>query len=111
MALSSTEAEYVALSHATSEACWLSSILCDFGISVGPIVLYEDNQSTIKIANMATGVTRVKHLDIKLSFVKEKIDKKIIIVEYVSSDKQVADILTKALGGVSFKCLRGKLFN
>lgn len=44
VALSSTEAEYVALSHATSEACWLQQLLLlGFGFSVSPIMMYEDN--------------------------------------------------------------------
>lgn len=56
-------------------------ILNDFDIDVGSITMYEDNQSTIKMAHMAVGNSRVKHLKIKQSFVKEKIDKMIIDIK------------------------------
>lgn len=77
VSLSSTEAEFIALCSASSEACWLKDILFTFGFDI-KIVIFEDNQSTIKMAQMATGNSRVKHLEIKLSFVKEKLDKNII---------------------------------
>lgn len=111
VSLSSTEAEYIALASATSEACWLKSILKDFCIHTETITMYEDNQSTIKMAHMAVGNSRVKHLDIKLSFVKENISNNVIKLCYINSSDQLADILTKSLGGVLFSKLRKELFN
>lgn len=110
VALSSTEAEYVALSQAISEACWLKALLVDFGFNLGPIKLFEDNQSTIKMAHMSTSTSRVKHLEIRRAFVKEKLEKGIINLEYVSTSEQLGDIFTKPLGGVQFEKLRGRLF-
>ncbi|CAH2100507.1 unnamed protein product [Euphydryas editha] len=110
VSLSSTEAEFIALCSATSEACWLKDILFIFGFDI-KIVIFEDNQSTIKMAQMATGNSRVKHLEIKLSFVKEKLDKNIIELRYINTSDQLADILTKALGGTLFRKLRDRLFS
>lgn len=108
--LSSTEAEFVALSHASSEACWLKDILADFDINVGPVTLFEDNQSTIKMTHMDIGNSRVKHLEIKQSFIKEKIVRNIIKLVYVNTGEQLADIFTKALGGILFNKMRKRLF-
>lgn len=110
VALSSTEAEYVALCLATSEACWLKEIMLTFGFEVN-IIVYEDNQSTIKMAQMATGNSRVKHLEIKQSFIKEKLENKVIDLKYINTSDQLADIFTKALGGIMFRKLRDKLFS
>ncbi|CAH2088087.1 unnamed protein product [Euphydryas editha] len=104
------QAEFIALCSATSEACWLKDILFIFGFDI-KIVIFEDNQSTIKMAQMATGNSRVKHLEIKLSFVKEKLDKNIIELRYINTSDQLADILTKALGGTLFRKLRDRLFS
>lgn len=109
VSLSSTEAEYIALCLATSEACWLKYIMLTFGFEVN-IIVYEDNQSTIKMAQMATGNSRVKHMEIKQAFVKEKLEKNVISLRYINNSDQLADILTKALGRIAFKKLREKLF-
>ncbi|CAH2097010.1 unnamed protein product [Euphydryas editha] len=85
--------------------------------NVDEIIGYVDsdwggcNDLTIKMAQMATGNSRVKHLEIKLSFVKEKLDKNIIELRYINTSDQLADILTKALGGTLFRKLRDRLFS
>ena len=71
VALSSAEAEYVALSVASSEAWWLKKVLSDFHIKTNEVILYEDNQPAIKIAQNPE-VRKIKHLDLKKYFVKEK---------------------------------------
>lgn len=50
VACSTTEAEYISLSNATQEAVWLKGILTDMKVEVGPVTLFEDNQSCIKMA-------------------------------------------------------------
>ena len=54
---------------------------------------------------------RTKHLDLKLQFVKQRANKGEFNIEYVSTDKNLADILTKGLRGNRFKQLRDNLFN
>ncbi|XP_045779967.1 uncharacterized protein LOC123877346 isoform X3 [Maniola jurtina] len=74
---------------------------------------FEDGELSVflaKVQQMATGNSRVKHLEIKQAFVKEKLENKIIELRYINTSEQLADILTKALGGIAFKRLRGKLF-
>lgn len=99
VALSSTEAEYIALSTAVSEACWLGSLLLDFDLFlvVHPIVIFEDNQSTIKVAKNPENHKRLKHIDIKYHFIRDKVSEGIVKIDYLKTDDQVADMFTKPL--------------
>ena len=70
VALSTTEAEYVALSAATQEAVWLSRLLTDIKAPPkAPILIKEDNQGTIAVARNPVSHNRTKHIDIKLHYV------------------------------------------
>lgn len=109
VALSSTEAEYMALSMATAEACWLKQLITDFFINVEYVLIYEDNQSSIKVAKNPVLHKRMKHIDIKHHFIREKIVEGLIKLSYVETSEQVADLLTKPLSSPTFVKLRGYL--
>lgn len=74
VSLSSTEAECIALALAVSEACWLKQLVFDFDLFnlEKPINMFEDNQSTIGIANNQENNKRIKHSDSKLFFCKRE---------------------------------------
>ncbi|KAG5884920.1 hypothetical protein JTB14_034118 [Gonioctena quinquepunctata] len=103
VALSSTEAEYVALSNAVSEACWLRYLLHDFEIysDYVCVMIFEDNQSAIKVGKNPEYHKRLKHVDIKIHFVRDKIKEGIVDVKYVNTSEQLADMFTKPLGLVT----------
>ena len=74
VALSTTEAEYVAPSTATQEAVWLRRLLADMGEPPeGPTEIYEDNQGAISIAKSPVGHARTKHIDIRYHFVRKRV--------------------------------------
>ncbi|VVC38744.1 Reverse transcriptase, RNA-dependent DNA polymerase [Cinara cedri] len=106
--LSSTEAEYIALASAIQERMWLKELLVEMGIIKDKdyILLHEDNQSCIKIANEPKKHQRLKHLDTKYNFIHEAISTNQIKLEYVQIDHQLADILTKPLPAILFSKLR-----
>ena len=112
VALSTAEAEYIALSSATQEAMWLrqlfSDLIKDFKMST-PTTIYEDNQSTICMARNNQSHGRSKHVDIKYHFVREQVERETIKVIYCKSEEMTADILTKGLLNYQFKKLRTKL--
>lgn len=109
VALSSTEAEYVALANAATEVIWLKGLLKDLGIITNdPIIVYEDNQSVIHLLKKWE-YKRLKHVDIKYNFVRDLCNEHIMEVQYVSTNNQEADILTKGLPTVQFGKLRGLL--
>lgn len=83
VALSTAEAEYVALSSATQEAVWLKQLLSELQIEQSkPTVIYEDNQSAISMAQNAQFHERMKHIDIRHHFVREKVNDGTIELKY-----------------------------
>lgn len=98
VSLSSTESEYIALSMAIAEACWLKNLLCDFDVVQNEVTLYEDNQSAIKLVYNNENNKRLKHLDIRYHFIMDKIKEKCISVKYIKTQDNLADLLTKPLG-------------
>ncbi|KNC31245.1 Copia protein [Lucilia cuprina] len=110
VATSSSEAEYIALSAATSEARWLKGILNDLAIinKNYSVTIYEDNQGCIFMSKN-TECKRSKHIDIKYHFIRDHLAQGNINVEYVKSSDQLADICTKVLGIVNYQIFRSKL--
>lgn len=99
VALSSTEAEYMALSSAIQEAMWLKQLQEDFwpSLSNDSFDVYCDNQSALSIAGHDVYHARSKHIDVRYHFIREKIEAKQISLKYQCSEDMVADALTKGL--------------
>ena len=110
VALSSTEAEFIKLTHATKEALWLHHLITEiFQPLICPIKLYSDNQLAITIAYGNQQHSRTKHFNIWLYFLWYTIKNGQISVEYLPSKQMLADILTKGLLGPKVKSLVEKL--
>ena len=107
-ATSSTEAEYISLSNTASEGIWIMKILNDLNIKVTNLTIYEDNLSTIKSAEVPTQ-KRLKHIDIRYHHIKDLINNKKIRLEYIRSEEQEADMLTKPITGSKFSLNKFKL--
>lgn len=98
VALSSTEAEYMALSATIQEGIWLLQLCDELGQKLSmPINLKCDNQSAIKLAESDGYRQRSKHIDIRFHYIREKIENNMFKVEYLNTEKMVADSLTKAV--------------
>uniref|UniRef100_A0AAV1TS81 Polyprotein n=1 Tax=Peronospora matthiolae TaxID=2874970 RepID=A0AAV1TS81_9STRA len=107
VALSSAEAEYMALSLCVQEVLWTRAILTDMGmVQMNATQIWEDNQGAIALAQNAGYHARTKHVDIRHHFIRETIEDGTVAVAYVDTKHQLADILTKALGSKTFKFLR-----
>jgi transposase InsO family protein len=98
ISLSSMEAEYIALSAASKESMWLHKIQKDLYIKPEPMIIREDNQATIKMANNIINNDRSKHIDVRYHFIREKVSNNILQLEYCQTSDMVADIFTKPLG-------------
>ena len=110
VALSSTEAEYMALSLATQEAIWLRRLLKELSVEqVEATQVGEDNQGCIALAKNPVQHARTKHIDIRHHFVRQALQEKQIVLQYVPTEEMSADLLTKALPGPQFRKLRDKL--
>jgi hypothetical protein len=100
VALSSTEAEYIAGAHAAKEAIWLKSLVSEIWkdqATNSPITLHIDNQSAIAIAKNPEFHDRTKHIEVRHHFLRQQVDSKAIILKYLPTNDQVADVLTKGL--------------
>ena len=98
VALSSCEAEFMALTEATKEALWIKSFLSELRLNTnGPININEDNQSAIQLVKNPTFHARTKHMNIKLNFVRDEFKKGTIHLKYCPTQDNIADILTKPL--------------
>ena len=101
VALSSTEAEYVALSELAKEILWMRELCTEIGQElIGPTTIFEDNKSAIAIANDPVHHGRVKHIQVKVHFFRDHLKKGHLKLEYISTENQVADLLTKPLPAV-----------
>jgi hypothetical protein len=109
---STTEAEYIALGEAVKEIqwCrnWLSEVIGEE--MVGTMVIHEDNQATIQLAQFSDKISqRTKHIDIRYHFLREVIADGQIKLAWIQSKDQLADILTKPLQGGAFKHICDKI--
>ncbi len=109
VALSTAEAEYIALGSATQEAIWLRRLLSDLKVEVDtPTDILEDNQGAIAIAKNPVGHKRTKHIDIRYHFIREAVLTGTAHLTYCPTNEMVADILTKPLPRVQFEKLRNE---
>jgi hypothetical protein len=111
-AVSTMEAEYMALSDASREAIArihlyddLSNLYNDlrdlfkgYAITKSIPILFSDSQSALALTGEASNYPRAKHIDIRYHFIREAIQKDTITVDYIPKLSQIADIFTKALG-------------
>ncbi|KAK9053993.1 hypothetical protein SSX86_025068 [Deinandra increscens subsp. villosa] len=110
VARSSTEAEYRALAQASAEIRWVMSILCELCIPVTiPPTLWCDNIRATYLAANPVFHQRTKHLRIDLHFVRDMILSRTLVVKYIPTGLQLADVLTKGLTFARFSSLRSKL--
>jgi hypothetical protein len=104
VALSSTEAEYVAQTHAAKEAIWLRSFVSEIqGKSKNPITILCDNQGAIALAKDNKFHGRTKHIDLRYHFIREAVEDGKINVKYVPTDHNISDIFTKPLPKPKFQ--------
>jgi hypothetical protein len=110
VSLSSTEAEYRSVAIVACEVVWLQKPLSNLGQSVNaPVVIYCDNISSILLANNPVYHARTKHIEVHYHFIREKNLVKEIDLIHVSTEDQVVDIFTKALGTNKLKKFRKML--
>ena len=96
---SSAEAEYRAMAFLTQELMWLKRVLYDLGVShVQAMRIFSDSKSAIALSVNPVQHERTKHVEVDCHFIRDAILDGIIATSFVPSHKQLADILTKALG-------------
>ena len=107
VALSTAEAEYMALANATQEAIWMQQLTTDLKNGPDkPIIIFEDNQSAMCIAKNPQFHGRTKHIKIKYHFTREQVKNGTIELQYCRTEEMIADMFTKGLLKEKFVKLR-----
>uniref|UniRef100_A0AAV1UWV9 Integrase catalytic domain-containing protein n=1 Tax=Peronospora matthiolae TaxID=2874970 RepID=A0AAV1UWV9_9STRA len=113
VSLSTSEAEYIALSLAIQEGKWINRLLCEIMAAAneeGPeLVIREDNQSCIKMTKNPVNHGRAKHIDIKYHHIRDGVKRGEVKLEYCETTLMLADIMTKGLHGPRHKDLTAAL--
>ncbi|GJV52763.1 hypothetical protein Tco_1448504 [Tanacetum coccineum] len=106
LAISTTEAEYVSTGKACQQALWMKQALVDYGIRLDDIPITYDNKGAIHLSKNPVQHSRTKHIEIRHHFLRDNVQKGNISIEKVSSEDNIADILTKPLKREPFNYLR-----
>ena len=111
VALSSTEAEYMATTEAGKEALWIARFLAALGYRLPghPVSLKADNRGAIMLTANPEFHRRTKHIEVRHHWIREKVDSKEIVITYISTKDMVADGLTKALNPKPFRAFRAMM--
>ncbi|GKC51907.1 hypothetical protein Tco_1074652 [Tanacetum coccineum] len=99
VATSTTEAEYVAAVNCCGQVLWVQNQLLDYGFNFMNTKIHIDNESTICIVKNLVYHSKTKHIEIRHHFIRDCYEKKLIRVEKIHIDLNVADLLTKPFDG------------
>jgi hypothetical protein len=100
----------MAVSQDTCEAIWMRKILVGLFVShLDTIVIYCDNQSCIKLSINPLLHDRSKHIDIRYHHLRDCVQRKIMLLQYIPTEDQDVDILTKALTRRKFEYHRDRI--
>lgn len=99
--------EYMAITEGTKEGLWLSQVLSFMDENASKSCrIYSDNQGALTLVKHPMFHHRTKHIDIRLMFVRDHVQSKRLTLDYVSTELQIADLLTKPLSGTVFERLK-----
>ncbi|GJW83181.1 copia protein [Tanacetum coccineum] len=107
--ISSTEAEYIAMSGCCAQILWMRSQLTDYDLGFNKIPMYCDNKSAIALSCNNVQHSKSKHIDIRFHFIKEHVENGMIKLYFVNMEYQLADIFTKPLCRERIEFLINKL--
>jgi len=105
VALSTTEAEYIAVGACCAQILYMKQTLLDYGVVLDKVPLLWDNESAVKLANNLVQHTHTKHINICHYFLRDHVAKGDISLENVGT----TDIFTKLLDEARFCMLKNEL--
>ncbi|GJY55502.1 hypothetical protein Tco_0454617 [Tanacetum coccineum] len=106
LAISTTEVEYVSAGKACQQALWMKQALVDYDIVLDDIPILCDNKGASDLSKNPVLHSRTKHIEIRHQFLRDNVQKGNISIEKVSSEDNIADILTKPLKREPFNLFR-----
>ena len=101
--MSTTEAEFIAITEACKELLWLRKFLQELGFVQDKYLLFCDNQSAIHLGKNSTFHSRSKHIDVRYHWIRDALDVGLLELAKVHTDDNGADMMTKALPRSKFE--------
>jgi hypothetical protein len=115
VALSSCESEYMAITEAAKEVTWLRQFMAEIlsrpNDAIKNVTIFTDNQAAKLWCENDQDHNRSKHVDTKYHFVRDGVKRGMYKIEWISTQDQQADILTKGVGKIIFERLRDKIMD
>jgi hypothetical protein len=109
VALSSTESEYMTITHGSQEALWFLELLNEMGIEQRTVDLYEDNEASINMSNNPQEYKRTRHIQVRYHFVRDLVKENKIRLVHVGTADQLADIFTKGISSFHLRNILSRL--
>jgi len=103
VAMSTVEAEYFAATSCCTQLLWIRQQLKDFCVNTRCIPIFSDNTSAINISKNPCQHKRTKHIEIRHHFLRDNVEKGLISINFYATNKQIANIFTKALSREQFE--------
>ena len=97
VALSTTEAEFIAATKACKELLWMKRFLQELGFKQQKYIVFCDSQSAIHLGKNSSFHARSKHIDVRYHWIRDDINDKMFELEKIHTDRNGSDMLTKAL--------------
>jgi hypothetical protein len=111
-AWSTAEAEYMAVSECAKSVHWLRLMLSELHCTQhSPTLIWEDNQSCIKMSNNPAGQKRTRHIDIRHHYILQEVECGNVKLQFCPTKQMLADILTKHVNGPDYEYLRDVMMN
>ena len=108
ISFSIAKVEYIAAGSSCAQMIWMKQMLFEYGVQQDVMSLYCNNMSAISKQDVVQH-SRTKHIDIRHHFIRELVEKNVIQLKHVPTDKQLANIFTKPLDCAQFETLRSSL--
>jgi hypothetical protein len=109
VALSTMEAEYVALVECVKDAIWIKIFLTELNFDILVMKVNCDNSSAIAISKNGRFNSRAKHIDLRMHFIRKLVMDGAIELNYVRTEDNIADVMTKIVGKGKFHNMRDQL--
>jgi hypothetical protein len=109
VALSTAEAELIALTESVKEAAWLAKLATGLKIEARPLAIHEDNQAAIALSRDVKFSEKTKHMAVRWFYVTEMASNGVVKITYVATAEQLSDFLTKAQGPTQFVVSRHRI--
>lgn len=112
VAKSSTEAELIAIADGLDNVMWMRRFMREQGIEVKPVIVHQDNESTIKMVKNGKSTSKhTRHINIRFFSINDQIGRGKVLVVYTPTREMWADYFTKPLMGALFVAIRSKVMN